>query len=167
MAKNLFDIDFRILIEWLTPPNKRGATHLAWLRSLVSPLNTKRTSFFDVFLVEQIELVKRNGQKIILEDTLNKVFNPDLFPAIYIDNTGDDVSASVFYNKNEGYPRQLFYNQAEAIPNYIYTEVETFTNKNFIIYVPILVLSSFTSEQIRAEVMKYKPIGPKFTIVTY
>ena len=161
-------IDFFLMASRLAPVNKRLSIHLAWLNCYVTPMKTLNDAFFGVFFIAVKNRAKRTGQKIILEQTLNDVFNPEGVSRITIDNAGDNLETSFFYNSNEGYPGQTLYNETEGEePFYFYNEEEYFELTGFTVYVPLFVLSQYTVNQIRAEVDKYRPAGTTFKIKTY
>lgn len=160
-----YDVNFNILINRVSPPNKRGAVHLAWLRCLVAPLNTLNVAFFTTYFNDVKARAKRTGQKIILEDTLNTVFNSS---GIRIDNTGDNLGIDYFYREDEGYEAIYFYDEAEGEePNYFYSPEEYIGAREFVVLVPTAVLSNFSEAQIKAEVNKYRPAGTTYKILTY
>lgn len=163
-----FNIDFtKIFIQFL-PPQKRFEDIIAFFKSWLKPLNTTHSETFNVFYPDAVYFTKRNGQILILQNTLNTLFNPDLVPPIYIDDTGDDVSGIIFYNNFEGYSAVIMYNEAEAeAPLYWFTYEETFSNTDFIVYIPIAVQSNFTDEEIKFRIEKYKQAGKKFTTIYY
>lgn len=161
-------IDFFLIASRLAPPNKRGSISLSWLYVFMTPMNTINNAFFGVYLVDVRKRAKRTGQKIVLESTLNEVFNPGNPRKITIDNSGDDLANSYFYNENEGYPAQYFYNENEGEqPFYFYNESEYDGLGDFVVFVPIEVLNTFSLAQISAEVDKYRPAGTQFSIITY
>lgn len=162
-----YSIDFKKIFVQFVAPSKRFERNLSWIKSLVSPLNTVHNEFFNVFLKEQRYIVKRNGQTLILENTLNNAFNPDFIPPIYIDNTGDDIEGIIFYNSFETYPPVIFYNESENIPVYWYNYAETFQNSDFKVFVPNGVLLNYTVDRIKFEINKFKPAGKKYTIINY
>ena len=162
----MFEIDFYIQSENLSPPNKRKERHLAWLRCLMAPMNSFKELFNVVFEGLQ-KRAKRTGQVIILEDTLNLTFNIGGIDPIYIDNLGDDIQLLFFYNSNEGYPAIFFYNEAEGNPGYIFNETEVSNNNIFKVYVPINVFNNFTEAQIKSEVLEYTSAGVSFQIIQY
>ena len=93
-----FDISFNILGFRLTPPNKRKERHSAWIRALLSPMTRINNEVLNIFFEEEKEKALRNGQKIILEDTLNKTFNIGNPTLITIDSFSDDITINYLYN---------------------------------------------------------------------
>lgn len=163
----MYLIDFDIQVQRLTPPQNRKPAFLAWLRALVAPLNSLNADFFGTYFPDVTTRAKRTGQKIVLENTLNQVFNPSLSPPIYINNTGDDIETIYLYNEGEGYPALYLYNELESLPYYMYNDSEYSPEFNFIVYIPSAVLGSYNVNQIIAEVNKYKPVGRTFTTIEY
>ena len=161
-------IDFFLFVARVAPVNKREIIHLAWLNVFVTPMKTLNSAFFGVYFPDVTSRSKRTGQKIILEQTLNLVFNPLGVSLITIDNSGDNLGTNFFYNSTEGYPPQTFYNYPEGeTPVYFYNNSEYFDLTNFVVFVPVAVLSNYTNAQISAEVDKYRPAGTKFSIINY
>lgn len=161
-------IDFFLLAARVAPVNKRGFIHLAWLNVFMSPLKTLNDALFRVFFVDVKTRAKRTGQKIILEKTLNSVFNPNGVSLITIDNSGDDIESLYLYNSNEGYEPGFFYNENEnQLPVYLFEESEYIGITDFVVFVPLPVVVNFTDAQISAEVDKYRPIGTTFSIKHY
>ncbi|MCP4502067.1 MAG: hypothetical protein GY822_19085 [Deltaproteobacteria bacterium] len=161
-------IDFFLLASRLNVVNKRKPIHQSWVNVFMKPMNTINNSFFGVYLVDVRNRSKRTGQKIVLEGTLNELFNPGNSRKISIDNSGDDLANSYFYNESEGYPAQFLYNESEGEqPFYLYNESEYQGLGDFVVFVPTEVLNTFSLAQISAEVDKYRPAGTKFSIITY
>lgn len=163
----LFDVDFDIISQYLTPVRKRLPIHLAWLRVFVAPIKELRTAFFDVYFVDVSKRAKRNGQKLLLESILNEIFNPGGTSFIYIDNTGDDLDFQFLYRSTEGYPAKFIKASTEAVPSYFNASSEYNEIRNFIVHVPSGVIATYTEEQIRSEVNNYRPCGTNFTIQIY
>ena len=161
-------IDFFLMASRLAPVNKRMVIHLAWLQCFVTPLNTLNDAVFGVYFPDVKARAKRTGQKILMEYSLNIVFNPGNPRKITIDNSGDNIGVNFFYNSNEGYPAQTFYNEAEGeTPFYFNNELEYEGGTDFVVYVPTEVLSNYSEAQVKNEVDKYRPAGTSFTIITY
>ena len=161
-----YEVDNKKQANWNTPPNKRGNIHLSWIYALVSPLNTLNTLFSKTYFPDVLSRSKRTAQKIVLEDTLNKVFNDVGFPLIYINNTGLLVDVVYFHRLSENKPTYIK-SLSENEPLYLYNESEYFNGGEFVVYVPLSVISNFNVNQISSEVNKYKPAGTKFKIQTY
>jgi hypothetical protein len=161
-------IDFFLLASRINVVNKRKPIHQSWLNVYMTPLMTLNNAFFNVFFPDVRQRAKRTGQKIVLEQTLNIVFNPGNPRKITIDNSGDDLGTSFFYNSNEGYPPQTFYNESEGEePFYFYNENEYDGLGDFVVFVPVEVITNFTIPQIESEVDKYRPAGTNYQIITY
>ena len=152
----------------LNPPNKRTPIHQSWLNMFMAPLATLNDSFFNTYFPDVQKRAKQTGQKILLEQTLNNLFNPGNARKITIDNSGDDLGTSFFYNSNEGYPAQYFYNENEGeTPFYFYNQSEYFGLNDFVVFVPIEVINNFTVDQVRSEINKFRPVGTKFNLKLY
>lgn len=167
MAIN-FNIDFGLMGKRLTPPNKRGASHLAWIRSFLSPLQFLNQSFFNVFFPDVKLRARRTGQKIILENTLNQEFNPDQTSSlIFISNNQGAVNIEFIYNESELIEIDYFDNESEGNPVFISNLSEIVSSSSFTVFVPSFVLNNFTEGAIAAEVDRYRPVGSTYNIVIY
>lgn len=158
----LFDVDFQIIGEKLIPTRLREPRATAWVRSLLAPIVELKTAFFDVFFVDVSARAKRSGQKLILEEVLRFEFQN---LSIYIDNSGDDNEINFFYNSFEGRAATFFSLVSSGLARYFFNRYEFDDLREFKIFVPSVVLTNFTEEQIRAEVDKYRPAGTKFQII--
>ena len=159
-------IDFSIYVGRFIPVKKRNLKHLAFLKVLVEPLNGLNSSFFSTFFVKVKDETKRNGQKIILENTLNVLFNAGNAQKIVIDNAGDDLSTEFFYNELEGYPAIFFSNEGDGgAPLYLYRESEYIGKNDFKVIVPSGVVATYPESQIKFQVNKYKPAGTSGQII--
>ena len=163
----LLDVNFDIISEYLTPPEIRLPKQSAWLRCFMKPLNDLIIDFGEVFYIDVVARAKRSGQKIILEDTLNKVFNSTGAQSITIDNTGDDLEFDFFYNSGESYPPTFINTEGFGDPTFIYNSFEYIGLNDFIVFVPSSVLANYNENQIIKEVEKYNPVGTNFTIKEY
>lgn len=163
----LLDVDFDIISKYLTPPELCKPRHNAWIRCFMRPLNDLMTDFGDVFFIDVLAKAKRSGQKIVLEDTLNKVFNPLGLKRITIDNTGDDLEVITFYNSYEGFPPTFINTEGFGGPTFFSNSFELNNLTAFVVFVPTEVLANFNENQIRNEVLKYNPEGTTFTIIIY
>lgn len=164
----MYNIDFGQFAKTIIPPVKRGVKHLAWLKAILTPLQTVFDSFFGTFRPDIVSRAKHNGQKIIMESVLNETFSVTAPPYIYIDNTGNNNEPITFFNEREGFEGAFFFNESEAeTPTYLVNNSETNTNTNFVVYVPSAVLSSFGSSIIAAEVDRLRPYSTQYTITSY
>lgn len=161
-----FIIDFNIQSKWLAPVNKRGPKHLAWLRALMAPLNELNDSFFGTYFPDVTLRANQNGQRIILEDVLNRLFNPALEPSIYILNSEQNVKPVSFFDESEDKP-VFFFDESEGKPVYFFDGSETESSTGFKVFVPSGVLASFTEGQIRAEVDRHRPVSTQYIIISY
>ena len=165
---SIYNVDYTILINELLPVDKRKPIHKAWLKAMHKTVIENHTDVFTTFYNEVISKTKHNGQKIIMEDVLNTVFSVPGPSFIYIDNTGNNINPVTFFNESETYPAKIFFNESEAQPAFFFwNESETFTNTDFVVYVPAAIYSSFGEPRIRAEVDRLKPYGTKYTVVSY
>ena len=164
----IYDINFNTLTREFLPPDKREDVEVSWLTALLEPLQTLHDDTFITYKAEVITKAKQNGQKILLEDTLNNVFGVVGPQFIQIDNSGDDVTPDIFYNESEGVTPFTLYNESEAQPAvYFNNEAELTNNRIFIVKVPIAIYTAVGETAIREEVDRLRPYSTFYTIITY
>jgi len=125
-----YNVNLGVLAERIAPPSKRAERHLAWYRALLQPLQ-KLTNFIfkdyrlggtdyisgeDIIGIE--ERMKYNGQAMVLEAILNKVFKVWSSPYIYIVDNVQDLVPNYFRNLSEGYPAQFFWGDGSGDPSW-------------------------------------------------
>lgn len=159
-----FVVNFDILAKKLSPISKRGAKSLAWLYSLIEPMNTINNDFFVLFYGDLVDQAKRTGQKIVLEDTLNNLFDPER--RIYIDNSGDDIASTYIYNFSEGYEPFFVKTEAEGEYRYLFNHTEESEGGGFVVYVPWQVFNNFEPNLVIAKIEQYRPAGTTYTMTT-
>jgi hypothetical protein len=165
---SIYSVDFEAFVRDYTPPNKREAQTLAWLNAVFVPLGQLHADTFDVYKPYIEDRAKQNGQRIVLESILNESFSIVAPPYIYIDNSGDDASSTLFFNEGEGLPGVTFFNVSEAQPpEYFINSSETNNNRDFVVYVPTAVYSAVGEDAIKDEIDRLKPYGTFYTIIQY
>lgn len=167
----IYDVDYTEFGKNFIPPKRRTEDHVAWVKALLTPVQQVRDLIFDVYRPDVIERMRYNGQTIILEAILNKVFEipPPPYPQIIIDNIDNNIENVYIYNIAE--EKALFiYNEAENQPIYLYNEAEYEVEFDFIVYVPNIAPEFFFNnieKQVRAEVEKYKIAGVNYDVQPY
>lgn len=164
---SFYDVNFRDFIADYLPPDKREERNIAYLTALLKPLETLHVSTFQGFRDATIEDAKENGQKLILEDVLNKYFGIISAPFIYIDNSGDDVAPLLLYQIEEAQVPTFFYQETESTPVYLAQEDEVNNNKEFKVFVPTAVYLANGEDNIRAQVDRLRPYSTYYTIIQY
>jgi hypothetical protein len=155
-------IDFIYLIFLLVPPVMRNAELTAYLRALTKPIATMHTQFQQFYEDKKGELTW-NGQVCMLEEMLNRRFDPT-FKRIYIEDQYED---EVFlFNIVEQNEETFVFNVSEPEdvnhpPVYIYNSSELLSG--FIIHVPVGL--TFNLNLFHYLVRKYKLQTVKYTIV--
>lgn len=165
---SIYDLNYSIFANEFLPPDKRAPVQKAWQTALLTPEQTLHDDIFKTYRPDVLARAKQNGQKIIMESVLNEVFGVTGPSLIYIDNTGDDISPVIFFNKSEGYPPVYFYNQSEGQPPvYFNNKSESLTNTNFKVYVPAATYAAYGIDRIAAEVDRLRPYSTNYTIISY
>ena len=165
---SIFDLNYNLLVREYLPPDKREDKAVSWLTALLEPLQTLHDDTYLVYKPDVTGRAKQNGQKIILESILNEVFSVVGPQFIYIDNTGDNITADIFYNESEALPPFILHNESELEPPvYFNNEVELTNNKEFIVYVPLAIYTAVGEPAIKYEVDRLRPYSTFYTIQIY
>jgi hypothetical protein len=164
---SIYDINYRDFVADYLPPDKREERQIAWLTSLLKPLDTLHIDTFGDYKEDIIYRAKQNGQRILMESILNDTFGVIAAPFIYIDNTGDDITSQIFFNQSEGLPPVWFFQESETTPVYFNNESELTNNKQFKVYVPVAVYAAVGENAIKAEVDRLRPYSTIYTIIQY
>ena len=165
---SIYTLDYDILIKENLPVDKREPIEISWLNALFVTIKEMHTFIFVTFRNDVTARAKHNGQKIIAENILNNTFGVTAPPFIYIDNTGDNVTPTTFFNQSEGLPAQYFWNESEGQPaKFMFNESEASQNNEFTVFVPAAVLAANGAVIISAEVNKIRPYSTSFTIIGY
>lgn len=165
---SLYDLNFEIFVNEYLPPNKRAPIQKSWLNALMAPQQALHNDIFGTFYPDIIARSKQNGQKIIMEDVLNSVFNVSGPSFIYIDNTGDDKRPEVIFNEFEGYPPSILFNESEGQPAFFFiNQSETVQSNDFKVYVPAATYSAFGEARIAAEIDRLRPYSTTYVIISY
>ncbi len=88
-----FDFDVFLLIERYLPLVLRNPKHLAWLNSLMKPIETLKNDFL-VFVKWARREARMNGQVIVMQDYLNDLFDTELRRIRIYDNSGREFIIS-------------------------------------------------------------------------
>lgn len=163
------------------PPNKRTPNNIAFIRSLLKPLQTIRDSFFTDYIENDLnKRLKYNGEKIVLEYALNIRFGgtfrqPPLVSDIYTENLtavevgfliGETEAYSSTIGFTEDYGNSFQLTALDAVSQgQSLRYVEIFTIKiPTALYTPIGATNAERNAIILEFVNKYIPIGLNFTI---
>lgn len=135
-----------------------------WVQALLAPLQELNDSFYQTTLETKYE-ASFTGQVIYLEHLLNDSFDPTL-RRIYIDDGSDLILPPFVFNKIEDEPLYI-YNKIEGQPFYIYNQIEYSSVDDFIVFVPVALLTGSVEILIDRLVRKYKLAAKKFSIQTF
>ncbi len=164
----IFNINFAQLAERISPPFKRGEKVLLWYKDILSPLQTARDDFFNVFAPDIEDRTRYNSQVLVLEKILNDTFGINAAPFIFIQNQESTVDELIFRKEVEAYPPIFFRNEGEVpdSPVYFRNESETVTEFDFIVFVPIALFPTI-EDQVRALTQQLKIAGVNFDVQSY
>ncbi len=162
---NIYNIDFRKLVDLLTPPFLRKPTFIDWIETLIKPIEDVNISF-NKFRKASIHKVTHNGQVCYLQKTLNDSF--DKFSRrIYI--------RDVFYVENVYIYPQIDNKPVyihETQPTYIYDDdAFNLPDYEFIVYMPIELKPAANKDlinletQIKSLVNYYKLASKRYIIL--
>lgn len=161
----MYNIDFIRLITDLLPSFMKKTVIVAWLKSLLKPVQILYSEFI-TFETEKMYEATYSGQVAELEFILNDYYyNDGTLRTIYIDDSIENEEIYI-YQQSELQNETYIYNTAEnEVDSIIYNSDEAGVSFNFIVYVPIGLI--FDRDYLRSLVTKYKIAGPTFTIKTY
>jgi len=159
MSDRIYTIDYKKLIQWLTPQILRQSKFIAWMNVLVKPVNFLYQSLLNYRKAKLYQLMI-TPQKCYLERLLNDRYDYSL-RRIYI-NDGLDKPPFYIFMDSELKPQWL-YRHSEAKPDWIFTGGESGTiTDDFIVYVPSDI--TFEQPEMISLVKAYKLAGTKFRI---
>jgi len=115
--KKYLIINWDQAILWLSPPILRKATHISWLKVLLTPLKT--------LYEDTLYRMHHNGQVISIEKVLNEIFNPE---RVYNPNytTEEKQSHNLIYIDETLQPKLKYVYKHEEY--YLHNEEEHFQN---------------------------------------
>jgi len=157
-----------ILNEWvkLIPVKLRGTRLVAWVQSLLRPVQTIADDLAS-FVADTNYLLTWNGQVIYLEHRLNDEFDPSS-RSIYIDDPTQAGIVPVFiYNQAEQQPPTFLYNISEGQPStFIYNVSEYSSNTDFIVFIPASLNNALTKARMKRVINTYKQAGRRYQFQT-
>jgi hypothetical protein len=170
MSSSIFNIEYKTLVEMLTPTFFRQKRYIKWLRVLIKPLSTQKSVFLK-FRTESLYKLSHNSQVIYLEKVLNDAFDNDL-RRIYINNA--IIIEPIWFYEIEDNKPVLFYEIADNKPVYFREGAElTGDSIDFTVFVPSELQPSTTTafenfiNQMRALVDYYKLYSKNYQIQFY
>lgn len=162
----LFQTDWRKQVTNLTPPEKRSASFIDWLTSLVDPIQIVMDAN-EAWDEEVRRRARYNARKMVLQDALNTIFGQPA-NSIIVETQTSMAYNNYVYNEAEGI--DLFsYNESEfgSRPIYTFNDTEAVDTYDFLVKVPVAIYTAELDRRIRAEVTQYKLSGKSFNVVTY
>ena len=151
-------LDTEKLARQLLTPVISKASHLEWVRVLISPVAYVNA----IFVAYRAELIKRlqyNGQTIILENLLNDIFQPS-DREIYIETLDDRLAQLYLYQTSEQEPPEYVHQTGEAPPLYVFQNGEQLAvGYDFIVWVPDGLLNAEEQARLKAVTRRYKLAG--------
>lgn len=137
--------------------------HLAWIRSLVAPIQ-KLNDWFSSYAAGIVYHLNLTGQVIYLEHYLNDLFDKEI-RRIWIED-GTLVLPPFLYNKADNADIFYLYNKGGNDPFYLYDKADYDVQEMFIVHIPAdLPLDQYLENRIRAAVNRYKQAGSHYKIV--
>ncbi len=153
---------------WVTATGESWGTgdasrHLAWLRSLMAPLQSLNSTFVD-YVADVRYRLRLTGQVIYLEHYLNDLYD-NVERRIYITD-GDAILPVFIYNKADGQEPIDIYNKSEMqAPLYLTNKSEFDGNVDFIINIPYdTATTPILLDKIKASTNIYKPAARRYRI---
>jgi hypothetical protein len=185
--RSFYSIDFTIVAERLLPPFMRQSKQLAWLKSLLTPMQEIRDNLIDVYYYDGgvclldgsdnfglNERLKYNSQTILLEFILNKEFAVVSAPFIYIENFVGGLDTIYLTDVSTGdVPAYVGDSPNQVDTLFIANEDEYLPAYDFTVWVPLALYNTLgatnpeRSARVQTEVNKYKLIGVTNNIATY
>ncbi len=150
-----FNIDYSRLAILLTPTFLRKARLMAWLRSLVSPINNLYNNWFG-FRLRNVYKLGHNGQVVYLRAALNDSFDPSERRIIIID--GNKFKRKFIYTNPEQKPTflgKIFLNRSSDFAD---------TGVDFIVGIPDGLV--FNQIDMEALINFYKLASKRYKIQT-
>jgi hypothetical protein len=158
-------LNFIKLIQLLLPPPKRKPKIVAYLNTLIIPIQTFNNWISDVYYKDVTRRTRWNAQTLLFSKALNDLHNGgSLIKQIYIDGSVSEMEQIYFYNEDENQP-VYFFNEAEAKPVYLFNELEYESDFDFVVMYPSEL--SVIEKQIEASVKKYKLAGATYKMQAY
>lgn len=161
----MFNIDLYTVALQLLPTFLRSESIIAFVNSLLAPLENKRIETFGSYRTDILERCRYNTQKIVVEAILNKLYPNNTISKIYINSGYDYENVNFYYKESEALP-VFFYNELESEAVYFYKESEIGGNDvDFTVYVPTILAAQ--NNQIKQTVNKYRAAGMRFKIINF
>lgn len=172
---SLYNINWFVLINQLTPPTRRLPKWLAWLTVITSKVRQLHADFI-TYRTDTNYLLSVNSQRMVLERLLNRVYmtEPTDYTTsqliadgfIYIANTPSAELLEYVYTEEEENP--VYINtEAEGDPVFYYTESEINGGFKFIVNVPAALYATVDLPSMHAYIDRYNLCDKPYKIQSY
>ena len=184
--RSFYNVDYTMAGERLSPPFIRQPKYLAWIKSILTPLQQLRDNIFNTYYYDGgtdfttgltnfglNERLKYNSQTILFEYYLNKKFNITSAPFIYIKNFVGGLDTVYLTDQNGDIPTYVGDSPNQVDTIFIANEDEYLPDNDFTVFVPTAVYTTLGASNperdavVQIEVDKYKIIGTKNNITAY
>lgn len=159
LNNNIYTVDWNKWVRWLVPGVLRRPKMLAFIRSVIMPVNTIHTSFL-YYRNNALYRLAITPQVCYLERALNDRYDV-MERRIYIQDSTTLVPVPLY--RQEESKQQVLYRKGNGEPITFYTKAETlqFTS-DFIISIPVTV--NFNMSELTAFVNSYKLTSKTFKV---
>ena len=163
---NIYEIDYNFQVDRLTPPRRRTPKFLAYVFSLVAPLQRFSDSF-NIFVIEKRIEANITGQVIVLQKVLSDALGIEVGePSVYITT----VNVQEFFTIGEIEDTSSGVFSSTTFADSGVTSTDSGANINFIVKVPAAIWGVLTDEEKQefdSIIKKYKLYGTNYIIETY
>ena len=164
---NIFEIDWDNVIENLTPHFWRTSKLLAYLRSMIQPVQDISDDLLDL-QNETTAFLSYTGQHLALEAYLNDTYDITLRRIFITENDIAAVDPISIYLSGESTsaPLELYLSGEAAIaPVGIYLSDEGVVSDNFTVHLPSAIV--YDADTITAQLRNYVEASKNWDIVTF
>lgn len=154
-----FNIDWDIIVKYLTPPILATIFNLSFIRALIFPIKELNNTF-NQFRNDTFYKLCRNGQVCYLQATLNDAFDYEL-RRIRIEDSGTELLTTIHPDSDE---KPIMLQDDETGAFMLHNDSAYGGDYDFIIVVPFKI--TFGQEQrLRALVEYYKLVGKRYDLL--
>jgi len=163
---DIYEINFNFQVDRLTPPRRRKPKFLAYVFSLVAPLQRFNDSFCDYVILTRLN-ANITGQVIVLEQVLTESLGIEVGdPRVVIKNqeVQDDFTIGAIEDTSSGVFSDESFADSGIAAN------DEGISANFVVLVPNAVWSTLTDaekQEFNSIIKKYKLYGTTYIIQTY
>lgn len=160
-------VDFKANFQYLIPLQVRGAKFVAWLGSMLAPLQSLNATF-KAWGDGQRYNLQFTGQVVYLERILNDLFDNSLRRIYIADPAGQYAVTTFLWNRIEAQATTYFYNKAEAAtaPT-VRNRSEVFVAlTDFVVKIPASLNVTLTKNQMKKIINRYRQAGKQYIFET-